>query len=192
MGICQSVTNIVRIAFDNDIDRMILSEGLPEGRFDFFARVSDTDWPFWQKPLQTELKLKLGVIGRLERRETDVLLLQYRNPNAGGLKPPGSLDGLRRSLNLSKYTTGNVTTNSLYERDQTISGLQDFLRVSFALPIIDQTGLTNKYDFLLKWNDAVPIHPNKEGIKQAVLDQLGLELVPGRALVEMLVVEKVN
>jgi RNA polymerase sigma factor (sigma-70 family) len=45
IGICQSVTNIVRVAFDNDIPRMILSQGLPEGGFDFFAKVSDTDWP---------------------------------------------------------------------------------------------------------------------------------------------------
>lgn len=62
----------------------------------------------------------------------------------------------------------------------------------FALPVIDQTGLMNKCDFFLKWDDAVPIHPNTEGIKQALLDQLGLELVPSREQVEMLVVEKVN
>jgi uncharacterized protein (TIGR03435 family) len=142
--------------------------------------------------LQAEQKSKLGIIRKLERRETDVLLLRYRNPNAGGLKSPGSLDSLRRSLNLSRDTAGSFTTNSFYSYHKTISDLQDFLKMIFALPVIDQTGLMIKCDFFLKWDDAVPIHPNKEGIKQALLDQLGLELVPSREQVEMLVVEKVN
>jgi uncharacterized protein (TIGR03435 family) len=87
---------------------------------------------------------------------------------------------------------GAVTTNSLYTHNQPISFLQDYLRVTFSSPVIDQTGLANKYDFFLKWDDAVPTHPNKEGIKQALLEQLGLELVPSREPVEMLVVEKVK
>jgi hypothetical protein len=50
-------------------------------------------------------------------------------------------------------------------------------------PVVDQTGLTGNYDFTTG-----PFGP--EEINHAFLDQLGLELVPGREPIEMLVVEK--
>jgi uncharacterized protein (TIGR03435 family) len=52
-------------------------------------------------------------------------------------------------------------------------------------PVIDQTGLTGNYDFITG-----AFGPNE--INQVFLDQLGLELVPSREPVEMLVVEKAN
>ena len=187
MGIGQPVTNIVRVAFVRDLYRMIITPGLPEGRYDFFARTSETDWPNFDTALQKELKSKLGVVGKFEIRDADVLLLQCRNPHARGLRPPGSL---RRSLNLPFGIQEMLETNSVSSFNTSLANLDNFLQTIFNLPLIDETGLTNNYDFILKWDDAVPVHPNKEGIKQALLDQLGLELVPGTAPVEMLVVEK--
>ena len=49
---------------------------------------------------------------------------------------------------------------------------------------MDRTGLTGYFD--LKWNYA------HEGLEKAVLDNLGLELVPGTDRVEFLVVNKAN
>ena len=189
MGICQTITNIVRVAYDGQQYRMIFSTGIPDGRFDFFAKGIESSQPFFQKDLQAELKTKLGVVGKLEMRESEVLLLRCRNPNAGGLKPP---DSLRRSLNLPENMRGRSETNSLYSINDSLSMLRGFLQTTFVMPVIDQTGLTNNYDFILKWDDASPIHPNKEGIKQALLDQLGLELVPTNMPVETLVIEKVK
>ena len=42
----------------------------------------------------------------------------------------------------------------------------------------------------VKWDDTDKANRNVDGLKQALIDQLGLELVPGREPVEMLVVEK--
>jgi uncharacterized protein (TIGR03435 family) len=58
-------------------------------------------------------------------------------------------------------------------------------------PIVDQTALKGSYDvhFKWRWDDS---SSEAEVFKQALLDQLGLELVPGRESVEMLVVEKVK
>ena len=57
----------------------------------------------------------------------------------------------------------------------------------FEKPVIDQTGFNGLYDYQLKvdWkrHDAATL-------KQDLLDQLGLELVPGRQPIEVLVVEK--
>jgi uncharacterized protein (TIGR03435 family) len=61
-----------------------------------------------------------------------------------------------------------------------------------GIPVIDQTGLTNNFDIDLKWKQSNWREPNPDGLKQAVLDQLGLELAPSREPIEMLVVEKVK
>jgi hypothetical protein len=50
-------------------------------------------------------------------------------------------------------------------------------------PIVDETGLTGKYDFVTGMFDA-------DQLEQAFLDRLGLEFLPGRAKIPMLVVEK--
>jgi uncharacterized protein (TIGR03435 family) len=65
--------------------------------------------------------------------------------------------------------------------------LSDFLEGQLKIPVMDQTRLTNHFDIDLKWERNDPQH---EKLKQGLIDQLGLELVPGTAPIEMLVVEK--
>jgi uncharacterized protein (TIGR03435 family) len=65
-----------------------------------------------------------------------------------------------------------------------------FLEYHFATPVIDRTGLTNRFDLDLDWDETDYHHPNLESLKSSLLDQLGLELVPDREPIEMLVVEK--
>jgi uncharacterized protein (TIGR03435 family) len=60
----------------------------------------------------------------------------------------------------------------------------------FKIPVIDQTGLTNQFDIDLKWDEADYRHPNLESLTPALLDQLGLALVPTNMPIEMLVVGK--
>ena len=71
------------------------------------------------------------------------------------------------------------------------------------VPIINRTGLTNFYNYRIRWNEwgqraangayrMYPDHPDVEGLKKALAEQSGLELVPGTAPVEFLVVEKGN
>ena len=52
--------------------------------------------------------------------------------------------------------------------------------------VIDQTGLTRNLDIDFKW-DKTP-----EGLKRALLDELGLKLTPSRQTVEFVVVDKAN
>ncbi len=188
MGICQPVTNIVRSVYAHDIYRMIFTLGLPEGRYDFFAKLSNLNPPVWQTALGDVLRSKLGVIAKPEIRETDVWLLRYKNPNAGGLKPPGSLI---RSLNLEANIRRISETNSIAHFVLPISALQDYLEVMLEIPVIDQTGLKGLYDFKLTWDSSDQTRV-KESIKQSLLDQLGFELVPTNVPFEMLVVEKVQ
>ena len=73
-------------------------------------------------------------------------------------------------------------------RNQSSSALAGFLEGYFATPVIDQTGLHDQLDIDLKWDEADWQHHNPESLKQSLLEQLGLELAPGRELINMLVV----
>jgi uncharacterized protein (TIGR03435 family) len=64
--------------------------------------------------------------------------------------------------------------------------LEDYL----GAPVFDRTGLTGNYDLMLGWNAQTNAASEQETIRQAIADQLGLSLVPGRESVEVLVVEK--
>jgi uncharacterized protein (TIGR03435 family) len=69
----------------------------------------------------------------------------------------------------------------------------DFLVASFEFrgnrPVIDGTGLGDKFDFDLNCNEGDLVNRNLDAVNQA-LDPLGLELVPTNMPVEILVVEK--
>src|SRR5882762_9199117 len=68
--------------------RTIFQAALPTNNYDFIAKL-----PKGSKPqnvfaaLQQEIKREFGLTGRLETRETDVLLLSVKDPNTGGLRP---------------------------------------------------------------------------------------------------------
>ena len=65
------------------------------------------------------------------------------------------------------------------------------------LPVIDETGLTNQYDYTFHGSEFNPswntnIHAMRQAFGDALHKQLGLELVPTNMPIEMLVGEKVK
>jgi uncharacterized protein (TIGR03435 family) len=71
-------------------------------------------------------------------------------------------------------------------------GLTKQLERIFQMPIVEETGLTGSYNLDLRWKVKTDPIANQEAVKQALIDQLGLELVPVHKRVEMLIVEKVQ
>ena|ERR1700722_15175067 len=108
---------------------------------------------------------------------TDVLLLKIISVNAPGLKvDTTTARGMRQEWGSSTYWATNLPVSDL------ASCLEDTI---FQRPVIDETGLTDKYDIDIKWTSY-----DEDSLKKVLLDQLGLELVPTNMPVEMLVVEK--
>jgi len=81
----------------------------------------------------------------------------------------------------------------------TLSQLTDFLSREIRFPIIDQTGLTGRFDYFLDIGSYVTEEMRKEGgngpppdaptiVAQAMMAQLGLKLDSKKAPVEMLIV----
>jgi uncharacterized protein (TIGR03435 family) len=176
MGVGESLPEILGVAYAfSSPARTIISTQLPETRYDFIANLPAGN----AEALQQQIKKKFGLVGRIETRETDVLLLKVKYPNAQDLKRSVNRRGSMRS------GSGEYTFT-----DSQLSNFAVNLEYRFKIPVIDQTGLAGSFDFHLKWNQSDDQSLNLENLKQALTDQLGLELVPTNMPIEMLVVDK--
>ena len=177
LAIGAGLNDLLEFAYTTDA-RMVFTTELPRGRYDFIANLPQGS----AQALQTEIQRKFGLVGRHEMIETNVFVLTVKYPNVQGLKR--SQIGGRIYLNpqFGEYSCAG----------QPISSLTYFLELYLGVPIIDRTGLTGRFDMDVKWDDLYRQHRNVDGLKQALLDQAGLELVPANMPVEMLVVEKVK
>lgn len=175
LGINQPVEAILLAAYDGSPSRLVLNTQLPEGKYDFIANLPQGS----RKALQDEIKRKFGFIARHETQMTNVLRLVVKAAGADGLRPSESEGGSAQSR-AGQFSCVN----------QPISSLIGSLQHSFRLPIVDQTGLNGRYDIDLNWEQADFQRPNPEAVKQALADNLGLELVPATEPVDMLVVDR--
>jgi uncharacterized protein (TIGR03435 family) len=153
---------------------MILPADVPKNHFDLMLTLPDHQLEALQKAIQRQF----GFAARPETRETDVLLLKVKDPRLLALHASkrGSKMGFKHDEGLWAWT------------NFPISFVADYLEGTFDKPVIVQPGLSGNYDITFQWEDV-------EGKKQALTDELaqaGLELVPSREPVEMLVVEKVK
>ena len=189
MGIAQPLNDIIQVAYQSDKLRTVIVAGLPAGKYDFFAKLvgplePHKNYPVdtnWAVELQNEIKRKFGIIGRLEKRKAQVMVLKAGSAGVQGFT-------ISHTMPNGHAMTDEPGNSAFFE--QPVSTLIGVLEHNFQLPIVDQTGLTEAYDYALKWNEADPKHPNLDGLKQALQDQLGLELVLTNMPIEMLVVER--
>lgn len=160
----------------SETNRVIVAAGLPDGKFDFLLTLADHQ----REALQAEIKKQLGVVAHYETRETAVMLLKCSNPAATGLSSHSVVFRSSTRIGRGKFEFTN----------QSMAELSAFLESTFAKRVVDQTGLTKYYSGSLKWTPQSDHAAELEGIRGALLDQLGLELVATNMPVEMLVAEK--
>ena len=215
---------------------MVLPDNLPKEHFDLMLTLPGNP----RGMLQQELKRRFGLTAHRETRDTDVLVLKVRNPNASGLRLSASANnggggtplpagrvaqllsgsannggglsaivnnggGGSSSFTFNSGTFGSGSANSggggssswgggaqeITINNQEFSGFAASLEGRFGKPVINETDLNGRYDIHLQWKSQ-PGESDNEGFKQALLDQLGLELVPATRPIEKLVVEKVK
>jgi len=183
MGIAAPVKGIVAIAYDANLLRTIFPPDMPRGNYDFIAKLPPGSKKDVFEALQEEVKKKFGLIAHIETREIDVLLLTAQDHARPGLKTPAQ-------QNVSSPSWD--PTRELRLENQPIQTLANLLESNFQEPIIDRTGIEGSFDVYLRWNVKDPKHPDLGALKQVLYDELGLELVPGRAPMQVLVVKKVN
>lgn len=170
MGLGAPVNYVVEAAWDYGAHRMVFSTEVPPGRYDFIASLPSGN----PEALREEIKKKFGLMGHVETVETNVLFLEVTSQSAPGLvRSTGAGGG-------TSMSTGRRTFKCEGASIRTLAGSLESI---FGTPVIDQTGLTDRYDISLKWHD-------ENDLKQVLASQLGLELVPGQAPLQMLIVDK--
>lgn len=146
---------------------------LPPGKYDFFVK-----WPGRSAAaLQDEIARVWGLTAKTNIFKTNVFLLTVANPNAPGLKLGGTLP--KDNKRDAEFTLRNAPlTNILWK-----------LEMELKTPIVNQTDLTNRYDFIFKWDQYAH---DPAVLTNGVLNQLGLALTPSREFIDMLYLEKVR
>ena len=173
----QSVTDLVDSAYSFPSTRTIFLTAAPADHFDVMATIPNSN-----NLLKDELQKRYGLTAHTEIREMDVLLLKVQNPNPPNLK--------HRTLNgMSTWVGGN---GKIDIRNQDLSGFFSSVGSHLGIPVIDETGLKGRYDLKLEWHQPWLGEFNKDGYKQAISEQLGLELVPSRQSIKVLIVDKDN
>ena len=203
MRLNATIAELLSVAYGIPESQMILPGGLPQDHFDLMLTLNDHP----KEALQAEIKKRFGLIAHLETRDADNLALKIKNPNAPGISRSaggnaGSMSFNTRSVSsvgrlppdiaakihaASGGTSGNQTTMD----NQTMSDLAGYLEKQLGKTVVDQTGMTNHFNFKLQ----VQVQSGEttdDALKRSLLEQLGLELAPSAAPTEMLVVEKVK
>jgi uncharacterized protein (TIGR03435 family) len=177
VGIHAPVALVASVAYHVSPGRIVFADGVPTQRYDFISTLDQNS----SADLQQELLSKVGLTGRRETRDMEVMTLKAENPNAAGLAAATPSTDFFISM---QDGTGRV---------KSVQNLRSFafvLEQFIQAPIDDQTGLNENFSIDFIWKE--PAGPNHDAMKQALRDQLGLELVPGHASIEVLVLEKVK
>jgi uncharacterized protein (TIGR03435 family) len=176
----QPLQNVLSMAYTASPVRMILPPDAPQGRFDFLITLPATNQEQQIERLQSEITRQLGLVGHKETIETNVLLLQVANASAQGLKPHVGQDSTEEDRAGKRYLKG-----------QDISMLVGSVEYVLNQPVINDTGMEGRYDFVLD-EKVFNGNASHEEIDKTLMDQFGLELTPATRPVEFLVIEKAN
>ena len=188
LGRAISFDQLMSLAYDVEVSRVISSSDKPTGRFDLLMTTADGS----KEQLQKEIQRQFGYVAHHETRQTDVLLLTLKQAGAPGLKPSqqeSRRGGFGSSSSASLGAGMDTRSRTFASQNQPVSALVKNLQGHFDKPVIDRTGLTGNFDVSLE----VTLRngdSESDAIRQALPSQLGLELTPSREQMEMLMVEK--
>jgi uncharacterized protein (TIGR03435 family) len=177
IGVGANPKQIILAVYGGRETRTIFLTPLSQKKYDFMGNLSSGTLD----ALKELVKKQFNAAGRAEIIETNVLFLRVKQPDAPGLKKTTNQNGTSSSQDIGE-------TGEIHLKNGTMSDITDFVENQLdEIPVIDQTTLRRNFDADLVWDRKTN---SNENLKQALTDQLGLELVPGTAPVEFLIVEK--
>lgn len=170
---------VIAVAYSVNRAKVELPADAPTTHFDFLVTTLD-DPP---ARLQTAIRDKLGLVAREETRDTPVLAIRLTDPGVNRLA--ASDPGGKTHVNYKK--------GELHFTHVQISELVGPFQRAMDIPVVDQTGLTNYYDFSIPWNGAMGRQFSFEATSRAAIEKMlnpiGLTLQSDNAPLEMLVVK---
>ena len=180
------ITDLIGFAYQFGPARMILPDGLPGERYDYLNTLPQGSQ---DNALREQIKKQFGLVAHTETRETDVLLLKVNDSTK-------LQSHLSKGGPTSNYGTGDKNIQKRIFRNVELSAMASLLEAFYLKPTLDRSGMPRRYSFDIQWNEHIWSSPEvrRVAMQQALLnqlDQLGLELVPSREPIAMLVVKKV-
>lgn len=166
--------NFITVAYRTQLHRIInhipeskevykVSVVMPKGR-------EEAIYPVFQQAVEAFF----GIRTRRQMREVDAFALRA---------PAGKAARLRASQ--APKAQARFGGGRIHAEKQRLTHLAQTLENFLGRPVVDETGLTDEYDWDLPYNYA-----DKSLLLNAMRDQLGLEVAPVKRTIEMLVVEK--
>jgi uncharacterized protein (TIGR03435 family) len=190
----ESVEAMLRFAYGVQRSQIVgAPEWMRSERWDVTG-VPDTpgkpNLPQFQSMMRKLLAERFSLAVHREQREMPVFALTVArggpklqksagDPNAG----PGSGGSTVNGIEDHHYTNTSMTALAL------------MLMIYTDRPIVDQTGLQGRYDFLLRWtkDETAATAPDAPpGFFTAMQEQLGLKLEPTKAPADVLAIDKVE
>jgi uncharacterized protein (TIGR03435 family) len=173
-------------------------------RYDIAAKIPPgTTKDQFQKMLQNLLTERFQVTAHHEIRKSDGYRLivgkngsklKESKPGDAPTPIPDGFPPLAAGQTVGINIAGDDGTFRLTARQQTLTYLDGMLGVQLQATIVDQTGLTDRYDFNLGFVPARFLDPDHPGrfpdVRTAVEEQLGLKLVAGTVALDVVVIDK--
>ena len=172
-----SVTNLLSYAYGMRTSHIVFSEPTAGGKYDFIANLPQGS----EEALRQKIREQFGVTAHKAIVTNDVWVLKVSDVEKLKVfvskKTPANFEFKQ----VGKRFVWVIEGNSAVELASVLEG--GFMQA----PVMDRTGLSGRYDLNLQFD--------RTNIIPSVITQLhraGLELVPSREPVEMLVVEKLK
>ncbi len=160
-------------AFGVPASRVVLETTLPDEKYDMKAMGAPQD-KNTLPALQLALSSVLGVTVTREEREVEAYVLAQLPGENHKLQKPGP----------ETESAGNSQDN-VSGTNSDLSALLRFLDDSTGIPVVDETGLKEKYTYDLK-----AVEKDYKSLRKAVREQLGLDLRKERRKLQVVVVRK--
>src|SRR5262245_50070515 len=176
-----TVLDLLSLSYGINRARIVTSSALPLGRFDFAIKTPNADNEKVKGWLHQAVESAFGVSARRETMEMDAFVLKAGQLTEH-LVPTGSTGA-------SSMSSGGGSLNCV---NQSINSLARSLEEMLNKPVLNETGLTNSYDFQLLWDETKSSGADPGELTRALHEQLGLSLAPAKRTVELLVVTVAN
>jgi uncharacterized protein (TIGR03435 family) len=188
--------DLIRLAYDFDPESVLGGPSWLEfDRFDIAAKApASTSAQDIRLMLQALLRERFGLVFHREERPMPAFVLRQGakpklkrsvdagNPECKWVQQPAPYES-------NVYSCRNMTMALFAQQLRNMSG--DYL----ADPVVDSTGLTGEWDFDLTWNSrsrVLATGVERTTIFKAIEQQLGLELLAGKAAANVVVIDSVR
>jgi uncharacterized protein (TIGR03435 family) len=136
--------------------------------------------------LQTLLMQRFGLVIRRQTKQSDAYSLIIDRDGSKLKRTEKEPEG--------GFSHGSVVSGNI-EGVFSLKDLAEGLALVFGRPVINMTNLEGFYNVRLRWNvggGPGTVANMEEGLSTALIDQLGLQLAPKKAPIDMLFITHIN